>query len=311
MRGVVNTPTPDMPDPVEIQQVPYPEPADDQVLLQVGAFSVNRGELALIANRRPGWRPGQDVAGVVLREAADGSGPPVGTRVVGMVDQAGWAEQVALSTSRLTALPDEVSIEQAAALPMAGLTALRTLRLGGDLLGRRVLITGANGGVGRFHIELAAAAGARVTAVTTRLDKADELTALGADSVVGTVGDAEDTFHLVQESVGGSSLVDAIAKIAPRGTVVVLGNSSNEPAPISVYDFIGHEGARLQNYMSYQAGQADDADLRILVELVASGRLNPTLGHVADWTELNSALIALRERKIEGGKVVLTVPHTA
>jgi len=86
-------------------------------------------------------------------------------------------------TSRLAPLPADVGIEQAAALPLAGLTALRTLRLAGDLLGRRVLVTGANGGVGRIQIQLAAAAGAQVTAVA-RAEHEKELLALGASSVV-------------------------------------------------------------------------------------------------------------------------------
>jgi len=82
--------------------------------------------------------------------------PAVGTRIVALVEQAGWAELAAVPAGRLAPLPAEVATEQAAALPLAGLTALRTLRLAGDLLGRRVLVTGANGGVGRIQIQLAA-----------------------------------------------------------------------------------------------------------------------------------------------------------
>src|SRR5690348_6707220 len=185
MKAIVNTPA-----GAGIADVGDPRPAAGEALVAVRAFSVNRGELALLAARTGDWRPGQDVAGVVVEAAADGSGPAPGTRVAAQVEQAGWAELVAVPTDRLAALPDAVSVEQGAALPLAGLTALRVLRLGGDLLGRRVLITGANGGLGRFQTELAALAGARVTAVADPRHEPD-LTALGAAAVVAATADAD------------------------------------------------------------------------------------------------------------------------
>src|SRR6266567_7671839 len=129
--------------PLELRSVEEPRADAGQAIVDVRAISINRGELRLLAARPEGWRPGQDIAGVVAQTAADGSGPPVGTRVVALVDQAGWAERVAVPSSRIGVLPDEVAFAQAAALPVAGLTALRTLRLGGFLLGRNVLVTGA------------------------------------------------------------------------------------------------------------------------------------------------------------------------
>ncbi|WP_211350899.1 zinc-binding dehydrogenase [Saccharothrix variisporea] len=300
--------TPDGDQPVEFTEVEQPEPAAHQAVVAVRAFSVNRGELALLAMRPRGWRPGQDVAGVVVEQAADGSGPQPGTRVVGMVDNAGWSESAAVDVSRLTELPDAVSMEQAAALPMAGLTALRTLRIGGSLLGRRVLVTGANGGVGRFHVQLAALSGAEVTAVTTKADQVEkELKALGATEVVPDVAEASGTFDLVEESVGGTALSAAVTKVAPKGTIVVLGASSGEKAAINVYDFFGHEGAKLVNYMSYAATDPTDADLRVLVDLVAAGKLVAEPGHVADWSGLAETVTRMRERALPGGKVVLTV----
>ncbi|GAB3871170.1 hypothetical protein GCM10027610_134200 [Dactylosporangium cerinum] len=187
-----------------IREVAEPERTANEALVAVRAFSVNRGELALLAARTQDWRPGQDVAGLVIEPAADGTGPARGTRVVAQVEQAGWAELVPVRTDRLAVLPGAVSIEQAASLPVAGLTALRVLRLGGDLLGRRVLITGANGGLGRFQTELAALAGASVTAVAAPVHT-KELIALGATEVVANTADAADGQHLVAESVGGDS----------------------------------------------------------------------------------------------------------
>ena len=163
MLAVVNTPNGTA--PVELREVPEPRPAPNEALVEVRAFSLNRGELRLFQIRPEGWRPGQDISGVVLQQAADGSGPTAGTRVVALTDNAGWAERAAVPAHRMAALPDNVLLEEAAALPVAGLTALRTLRHGAPLLGKRVLITGAAGGVGHLAVQIAARSGARVTAV--------------------------------------------------------------------------------------------------------------------------------------------------
>src|ERR671931_275722 len=134
-------PAPDAPGRTTLGEAPEPEPAPDEALVAVEAYSVNRGETFLLERPRDGWRPGQDVAGRVVRAAADGSGPPAGTRIVGHAWDGGWAEQVAISTDALVVLPDAISAPVAATLPLAGLTALRLLRAAGSVAGRRVLIT--------------------------------------------------------------------------------------------------------------------------------------------------------------------------
>ena len=287
-----------------IADVDDPRPAVGEALVEVRAFSINRGELALLAARTNDWRPGQDIAGVVVEQAADGSGPPPGTRVVALAEQAGWSELAAVPTARLSALPDEVSIEQAAALPLAGLTALRTLRLGGDLLGRRALVTGASGGLGGMQVQLAVAAGAQVTAVA-RAQHEKELLRRGAASVVAGPSDAAGLYELVTDWVGGAALAAALAKVAPGGTVVV-GSGNQDKTPINIYDFFGHEGARLVSYLSYAYPEPPGPDLAILVGLVSARRLDPVLGLVDAWTRLPDAIQALTERRITG-KAVLTI----
>src|SRR5882757_4684320 len=95
-----------------------PRPAANEALVAIRATSLNRGELRLLALRADGWMPGQDVAGVVERAAADGSGPEAGARVVALVDEAGWAERVAAPTDRIAVLPDAVGFAAAATLPV-------------------------------------------------------------------------------------------------------------------------------------------------------------------------------------------------
>ena len=103
MRALVMSP--DSPSGLRLAEVDQPRPLANEALVSVHATSLNRGELRLLAIRPDGWIPGQDVVGVVERAAADGSGPAVGTRVVALVDEAGWAERVAVPTDRLAVIP--------------------------------------------------------------------------------------------------------------------------------------------------------------------------------------------------------------
>lgn len=287
-------------------EVDEPRPAPDEALVSVSATSLNRGELRLLAIRPDGFAPGQDVAGVVERAAADGSGPAVGARVAALVDQAGWAERVAVPVDRLAILPDEVSFIAAATLPVAGTTALRTLRLGGDLAGRRVLITGATGAVGRFQVQIARQQGASVTAVAGARH-GEPLCGLGAEEVVERIEQAEGPFWLITESVGGESLTHAIERVAPGGTVVMFGSSSGETTPVGFRQFVpGHEGARLQTFAYYASGPGIGGDIAELAALVAADRLEARVALTVSWRDIGEALDALRQRSFSG-KAVLTM----
>src|SRR5215469_2741014 len=97
--------------PVELREVPEPQPAANEALVEVRAFSLNRGELRLFQVRPAGWRPGQDISGVVVKPAANGTGPAAGARVVALTDNAGWAERAAVPAHRMAVLPDNVRFE--------------------------------------------------------------------------------------------------------------------------------------------------------------------------------------------------------
>ena len=299
MKALVNTPKGAA--PVELRDLPEPAPAPHEALIAVHAFSLNRGELTLMRIRPEGWRPGQDVSGVVLQAAADGSGPKQGTRVVGLIDWHGWAERAAVPTRRLAALPDKVRFAEAAALPVAGLTALRTLRYGAPLLGRRVLITGAAGGVGNLAVQLAARSGAHVTAVVGRQERGNAIAGLGAEAIIDDIAVAPGKYHLILESAGGASLKAALGLLAPRGTVVIFGNSSGEETSLSFRDFGAANNSRIQSFHSYASGPEEEfaPDLGLLASLVGDGSLKPQIVE-HDWHELPRVAGELRDRRVNG-----------
>lgn len=297
--------TPNATSPVTRGEVDEPSPEPDEAVIEVRAFSINRGELALLRKRDEGWRPGQDVAGVVSAAARDGSGPAVGTRVVGLAEQAGWSQRVPVPTTRLAALDDQVELAEAATLPIAGVTAWRTLHLGPALHGARVLVTGASGAVGRFQVELAAQKKAEVTAVAAEHHH-DALHALGATETVTTPGDAATPFDLATESVGGDSLTQTVTRATPGATIVLLGNSSGHPTPISLYDFVGHEGTRLQTYFSYASQQHAGPDLRLLTDEIAADRLHPHIAHRTSIADIAPALDAMTHRRVHGKIIIET-----
>jgi NADPH:quinone reductase len=292
---------------VALRDVDEPAPGPHDALVAVRAVSLNRGEVRALATAEEGWRPGWDVAGEVISRAADDSGPGVGERVVGLVPGAGWAEQVAVNTSLLVPIPDALSFPAASTLPVAGLTAHSALTLGEVIDGRRILVTGAAGGVGRFAVQLAAHGGAKVTAVVGSDTRGEGLAELGATEVV--VGmPTEGSFDLVLESVGGSSLASALALLAPGGTVVSFGNSSGEATTFDVSVFRGGGGATLYGLvLSHELMKTGAAvrDLAYLAGLTATGRLDPQISVTADWTDAGSVMNALMDRQVKGKAVLL------
>jgi NADPH:quinone reductase-like Zn-dependent oxidoreductase len=272
----------------------------------VRAFAINPGERVLIKRRPDGWQPGQDVAGVVLQAAADGNGPPAGARVAGVVDWHGWAERVAVPGNWAAILDDRVSFEQAASLPIAGLTAIRALREGGSVLGRNVLVLGATGGVGHFAVQLAVAAGARVPAHITSPEREADARALGAHAVTTSLEeDGVGPFHLVLSAVGGPLLKQALHTLVPQATAVVYGMLGGA-AEIGLADFLAAAPtSRLVGLRHSLPPETKGEDIGILAALVADGRLVPRLGLVLDWEQTREALDALGNREVRG-KAVLT-----
>lgn len=293
-----------------IRDVAMPTPQRAEVLIKVASISLNRGETKRAFAATAPWTPGWDFAGTVEQAAADGSGPKVGARVVGILMQGAWARYVAAPAHAVAVLPDAVSFAHAATFPVAGLTALHALAKGGLLIERNVLITGATGGVGDFAVQLARIGGARVVAVARRAEQAAALKALGAHEVVlGADLEAAKAFapyHLIVDSVGGKSLGAALGMLGKTGTCVSLGVSETERVTFDARAFFVSGRASLYGLYLFQDLEIEPATvgLRRLAALVAAGKLKPTIAREAPWTEIAQVAKALIDRSYPGKAVL-------
>ena len=279
--------------------------------MRVAAISLNRGEVKTALAAAPGWRPGWDFAGVVEQAAADGSGPPRGARVVGAMPAAAWSEYLAVSAPFMAVLPDAVSFDDAATLPVAGLTARRALGKRAPKPGRRVLVTGASGGVGVFAVQLAAKAGDTVTAWIRNPANEPLLRELGAATVLVSpslaASDPDLRYDLIVESVAGASLGAAMERLAPGGTCVNLGASEDSVTTFDTAKFRVVGGTSLLGLnMNYElqfelpavgladlAGRLADGSLRTVIEARAP---------IADIAKVAADLI---DRRFPGKAVLM------
>jgi NADPH:quinone reductase-like Zn-dependent oxidoreductase len=306
---------------LRLEEVPKPEPKDHEVLVRVGAASVNpldwheiRGEPMLVrlsgGLRRPTRSiPGVDVAGVVEAVGRDVTRFRPGDEVWGHKGRA-LAEYVCARETLFLPRPARISLAQAAAIPAAGLTALQALRdTGGIRDGHRVLINGASGGVGTFAVQIAKHFGAHVTAVTSTAN-VELVRSLGADAVVDYTREdfarRGETYDIVMDNVGNRSLLALRRTVAPTGIAVLVGILPSRwiaPLPRLVWAKVLARVGRRR--MTWMLASSNDDDIAFLHALVESGAVTPVIDRCYPLAEAAEAIAYLETLRARG-KVILT-----
>jgi NADPH:quinone reductase len=306
---------PALPGRLALQEIEYPHVAPSEALVRVGAISLNRGEVRRALASEASWRPGWDLAGVVERAAADGSGPKQGARVVGLLPSGAWAEVVAVPTNRLAELPAAVSLAQAATLPVAGLTALYALEKGGSLLGRNVLITGASGGAGHFAIQLAVYAGAHQVVGVVRQERYVQFVReAGAHEVVvsddGQAAGKYGPYDRIIDSVGGQVLGNILGMLAPDSTCVNFGVSATSTVTFDLRSFFIAGGTSLHGFYLFQELQHESAEsgLTRLARLVEAQHIHPHISLEESWERISEVAQQLVDRRFAGKAVLIVTP---
>ncbi|MCS5697882.1 NAD(P)-dependent alcohol dehydrogenase [Cyanobium sp. FGCU-52] len=301
-----------------------PMVGDDEVLVRVRAAALNPSDWAAVHGvpyivrlafglRRPRLAVrGSDMAGTVAAVGTNVTGLRVGDEVFGR-GVGTFAEYAAAPVQLLVTKPATITFEQAAGVPMSGLTALQALRdAGGIQHGQKVLIVGAGGGVGTFAVQIAKAFGAEVTAVCSPSKQA-LVRSIGADHVIDYTQDdftqAEKRYDLVLDNVLRHSLSDLLRVLNRKGTLVPNGGQFHKR-------WLGSAGVLLikapllskvvPQRIRVCSEHPNQADLLFLRELLDAGTLNPVVGGTYPLGQAREAMVHFGEGHAEG-KVVITV----
>jgi NADPH:quinone reductase len=310
----------DGPDGVEVVDVPEPTPTEDDVVVDVRAVGVSFPDLLLSKGAyqlkpEPPFVLGVDLAGMV-RSAPSGSGFGPGDRVAAVLPYGGGAEVVALGPDSVFPLPDEVSFEAGAALPMNYLTAQFALATRAGLRdGETVLVHGAAGGVGTASIQVAKGYGARTIAVVSTDAKAQVARSAGADEVVRVDGFLDSVRELtggagvdvVVDVVGGDLMTDSLRALAPLGRLLVLGFTAGSIPEVRVNRLLLNNidvrgvgwGAHAMVRPGFMRQQWDE-----LLPMMWSGVVDPPIGRTYRIDEVGQALADLEGRRTVGKSVV-------
>jgi NADPH:quinone reductase-like Zn-dependent oxidoreductase len=308
-------------DVLRLEDVEKPEPREDEVLIKVHAASVNAYDWHLMSadiflvrfmsgglTKPTQTRPGADVAGLVEAVGAKVTQFKPGDEVYGDIGHAGFAEYACAKESILALKPTNLSFEEAAAVPMAGITALQGLRDEGHIqAGQTVLVNGASGGVGTFAVQIAKSFGAEVTAVTSTRNL-EQARSLGADHVIDYT--KEDftrngqQYDLIFAANGYHPMAHYKRALTPQGIYVMAGGKG---AQIFLSMLLGprmsEKGGRKMGGVSAKISQND---LLILKELIETGKIKPVIDKRYPLSEASAALSYLGTGHARG-KVVITM----
>jgi len=308
------------PDVLACEEIEKPAPGDDEVLIKVRAASVNpldrhimRGRPFLLriafGLRKPRLRPGRDVAGQVEAVGRNVTQFKAGDEVFGACSGA-LAEYACPREKALVTKPNNVTFEQAASVPVAGLTALQGLRDKGKIRpGQKVLINGAGGGVGTFAVQIAKSFGADVTGVCST-GKVDMVRSIGADRVIDYTQhdftEGTQRYDLIFDLAATHSLSEYRRVLNPNGTFVLAGGPPKVRSILThAFDVLVLSRFVSQTFVMFVAKLSKD-DLTILSELMEAGKVTPVIDRRYTLTEVPEAIRYLEEGHARG-KLVITI----
>ena len=309
-------------DVLTIEEIEPPSIGDDEVLVEVRAASVNPADVFMLTGeprivrlaaglRRPRARGvGADFAGVITEVGAKVSGFSVGDEVFGEGPQGSFAEYRRVNQKHIAIKPDGVTFENAAALPMAGGTALTILRAARIARGQRVLVIGASGGIGSFAVQLAVSNGADVTGVCSTAN-VDLVRSLGAKEVFDYTKEnfvqAGEKWDVILDLIADRTLAELCSVLAPNGTLVLCsGSGSKWFGPLGRMAAGGLRSMLTKARIVSPAASPNNADLSTLAELAASGAISPVIDRVVPLGEIRQALDRVHSRRARG-KVVISI----
>jgi NADPH:quinone reductase-like Zn-dependent oxidoreductase len=310
-------------DVLRVGDLDAPAIEDDEVLVRVHAASVDRGTWHVMAGlpypillagfgfRRPkSSNPGRSLAGIVDVVGPATAGFAVGDEVFGIC-AGSFAEYARVTTAKLALKPANLTFEQAAAVPISGLTALQAVRDHGRVTaGQRVLIIGASGGVGTFAVQIAKSFGAEVTGVCSAT-KVDMVRSLGADHVIDYTSEdfADGAPYDVIIDIGGNARLRRLrGALTPKGTLVIaggetdgrwLGGSDRQVRATLLSPFVGQ---KLGTFICSE----NASDLTVLRELIESGAVTAAVDRSYPLGEVPEAIRYMLDGHAQG-KIVITV----
>jgi NADPH:quinone reductase-like Zn-dependent oxidoreductase len=310
-------------DVLRLAQVDRPEVAANEVLVSVLAAGLDRGTEHLLTGKPYAMRvmgfglrkpknkvPGLDVAGRVAAVGSAVTRFAVGDDVFG-ISRGSFAEYAVALEDKLSAKPANLTFEQAAVVPVSGLTALQALRDAGRVeAGQRVLVIGASGGVGSYAVQLAKAFGAHVTGVSSTA-KTDLVRSLGADQVIDYTlqdfADGTNRYDLIIDTGGNSSLARLRRALTSRGTLVIVGGENagrltgmgRQLRALVISPFV-------RQRLTMQVSKENSRDLDVLTGMIAAGSVTPSIDRTYPLDDAADAVRHLVAGNVRG-KVAITI----
>ena len=311
------------PDVLELKEVEKPIPEDNQILVKIHAASVNYGNLVLLRGKpllarlafgilRPKYTiPGGDIAGRVEAVGMNVKQFKPGDEVFGDLSGCGWggfAEYVSVPEHALALKPANISFEEAAAVPMAAVTALQGLRDKGKIhSGQKVLINGASGGVGTFAVQIAKSFGAEVTGVCSTRN-VNILRSIGADFCLDYTKEyftkKTQRYDLILAVNGYQPISDYKRALSPNGIYVMVGGSGAQlTEAIVLGPLISMTGSKKMGSILQRQNQSD---LVFMKELIEAGKVKPVIDRSFKLSEVPEAFRYFEKGHAQG-KVVITM----